>query len=305
MQRLTRDHLFRNHGDLSALPATPPLRVRPGERFEIETIDTGAMLMLTPEDRDKPHGPMAGNPSTGPVWVEGIRAGDVIAVHIEQLTVVGHTMISIGDETLLPKELVKPRHDVVRIENGVAHFAGGLDVPVQPMYGCFGVVPAKPSPEPWHHGGNLDLPAICAGSTVHVRAERDGAWFCCGDGHAVQGDGEINGYSLEVSLDGRLRIERSPYQDLRTMLIETRKEVIAVGVEPAFHDSIRSAIHSLAEFVAQRRGVPLLDAYQMASHVADIRLGPCWDAVRKGKWEAGIPIPACACLPRPLAVGGT
>ena len=65
----------------------------------------------------------------------------------------------------------------------------------------------------------MDIPDICAGSIVHLRCQRDGAFFCCGDGHAVQGDGEVNGYSLEVSLEGTLLIEKSPYKDIRTIMI--------------------------------------------------------------------------------------
>ncbi len=296
MKRLTRDRLFRNHGDLSTLPSEPPLRVAQGEEFAIETTDTGNMLMMSENDMDKPNGPMAGNPSTGPVYVEGVRAGEVIAVRIHSLAVVGHTKISIGDESLLAREDIVARHDFVRIEGGVAHFRGGLSVPVRPMYGCFGVVPAAPSPEPWHHGGNLDLPDICAGSTVHIRSERDGAWFCCGDGHAVQGDGEVNGYSLEVSLDGTLCIQRSPYQDLETILIENDSEFVTVGVAHDFADSIRSAERSMAAFLAARRGLGLLDAYQFASHVGSVRVGPIWAAVRSGQWNGGIPIPACVHL---------
>ena len=293
MKKLTRDHLFRNYGDLSTLPDTPPLQVDLGEPFLIETVDTGDMLLLSEKDVDKGCGPMAGNPSTGPVYVDGVEAGDVIAVHIEELRVVGHTLIHIDDKSLLPQEAIAPRRDFVRIEGGVAGFEGGLTVPVRPMYGCFGVVPAGPSPEPWRHGGNMDVPDVAEGDIVHVRCERDGAFFCCGDGHAIQGDGEVNGFSLEVSLDGRLRIERSPYQDLETLLIETPSSFITVGIEHEFVDSVRSAQYSMAQFLAQTRGVGLLDAYQFASHVGDLRLGAVWPMWRP---DCDIPIPACLHL---------
>ncbi len=296
MQRLTRDHRFRNHGDLSTVPAAPPLRVAQGEAFMIETVDTGDIFMTSEKEMEKPNGPMAGNPSTGPVYVEGIRAGDVIAVRIEEIQVVGHCKIGLGDETVLRPDQVAKRSDFIRIAEGVAHFPGGFKAAVRPMFGCFGVVPAKPSPEPWHHGGNLDLPDICAGSTVHIRCQRDGAWFCCGDGHAVQGDGEINTYSLEVSLDARLRIEKSVYQDIGTVLIERPDRFITVGVEGSFADSIRSAERSMGEFLAKRTGASVLDASQLASHVADIRVGPIWLAVRDGKWTDSMPIPACVQL---------
>jgi len=296
MQRLTREHRFRNHGDLSTLPAEPPLTVAQGETFVIETIATSDRFIACEADADKPDGPMEGNPSTGPVRVEGIKAGEVIAVHIEAIEVAGHCTLGIGGETLLPPEHIEERRDFVRIEDGVAHFAGGFEAPVRPMFGCFGVVPAAPSPEPWRHGGNIDLPDVCAGNTVHVRCERDDAFFCCGDGHAVQGDGEVNGYSLEVSLEGRLRIETSPYQDLKTILIESPDEFITVGIEQTFAESVASAQYSMADFLARVRGVGLLDAYQFASHVGDVKLGPIWPMWDEG--SAMIPIPVCLHLAR-------
>lgn len=295
MQRLTRAHLFKNHGDLSTLPGEPPLRVELGEPFFVETVDTGHVLMLSEEDLDKPKGPMAGNPSTGPVYVEGVEAGEVIAVTIEELKVVGHCVISIGKESRLPADEIRERKDFVRIEDDTAYFRGGLRAAVKPMYGCFGVVPARPAPEPWHHGGNLDLPDVCAGNVVHVRCERDGAFFACGDGHAVQGDGEVNGYSLEVLLDGRLRIEKSPYQGLKTILIETPEKYVTVGVEKEFPDSIRSAVHSMTDFYSGRTGAEMLDAYQLVSHVGDVRLGPVWPMWHE-KWKGQIAIPACLHL---------
>jgi amidase len=296
MQRLSRQHLFRNYGDLSTLPPHPPLSVRLGESFAIETVDTGHMLLLSEAEKDKPCGPMSGNPSTGPVWVEGVKAGDVIALHIESLQVVGHTLLPIGGDSLLPKDLIRERRDFVAIEQGMASFAGGLRVPVSPMYGCFGVVPASPSPESWHHGGNLDIPHISAGNIVHVRCQRDGAWFCCGDGHALQGDGEMNGFALEVSLDGQLRIEQSAFQELapRSMLIETPDWYITVGVEHETGDGVRQAVLSMCQLLARARDVDLLDAYQLVSHLGDLRLGAAWPLLR----GVHIPIPMCVHMPR-------
>jgi len=218
-------------------------------------------------------------------------------VTIDKIQVVGHCEISVGKETFLPEELISKRVDFIRISDGMAHFSGGMLTRVKPMFGCFGVVPAKESqPEPWHHGGNLDLPDICAGSTVHVRCQRDGAYFCCGDGHAIQGDGEINGYSLEVSLEGMLRVDRSPFQDIMTIIIETDKAFVSVGVEDSFADSIKSAQHSMADFLAKRRGIGILDAYQFTSHIGDIRVGPIWFSVREDRWNGGIPVPVCVRL---------
>ncbi len=162
------------------------------------------------------------------------------------------------------------------------------------MYGCFGVVPAGVRPEPFVHGGNMDIPDICAGNTIHLRSERDGGYFACGDGHAIQGDGEINGFSLEVSLLGQLRIEKSSYPSLKTILIETPEKFITVGVKHEAREAVTDAVHAMSELLAKARGIDLLDAYQFVSHVGDIRVGAMWSMW--SEWQ--IPVPMCLHLDR-------
>ena len=120
MNRLSRTHVFHNYGDLSTLPRTPPLSVKLDEQLVLETVDTSDRHVLSRDDIDKPRGPMAGNPCTGPVHVEHVRAGDVIAVRIEQIDVVGHCVLDVAEEALLPAELREKRRDFIAIENRVA-----------------------------------------------------------------------------------------------------------------------------------------------------------------------------------------
>jgi len=301
MQKLTKEHLFwnRSHrvdGKLTPypLPPTPPLRVAQGESFLIETVDTLHRSIMSEADIGKPSGPMAGNPWTGPVYIEGICAGDVIAVSIEDIQVTDHCLLGMekGD-TLLPAELIEPREDFIRIKDGVAYFPGGMQAPIRPMFGCFGVVPTSARPEPYEHGGNMDIPDICAGNIVHIRCERDGAYFGCGDGHALQGDGEINGFSLEVSLLGQLSIAKSKYQALRTIMIETPDKFITVGIKHEIRQGVEDAVHSMSDLLARTKNISLCDAYQLASHVGDIRLGAMWPMWHT-EWH--IPIPVCLHL---------
>lgn len=303
MRTLDRAHLFKNYGDLSTVPSRAPFRVEPGETFRIETVDADHRLLRSEADAGRPVGSMAWNPSTGPVAVEGVRAGEVIAITVEELRTIGHTMIRVdpdrGEPPLLPAGVAEARADFVPIREGVATFPGGVRVPTRPMYGCFGVVPAEPSPEPWHHGGNLDIPDICAGNTVHLRCQRDEAWFCCGDGHAVQGEGEINGVYLEVAIEGVLRIERSPFQGLGGILIESPTTWMMVGVGPTLRDGVVHAVHALSKLVAGSTDLDLMRAFELVSHVADLRTGALWPLWCRDAAET--PVPAVLHLPKRLA----
>jgi amidase len=297
MQRLSREHLFKNHKN-PVLPDPPPLRVSLGEPFELETADTAHRSIKVREDATKPPGPMAGNPWTGPVYVEGVRAGDVIAVTIDDIRVDDNCTIQIDETSLLPPEERDDRVDFVPILDGMAMMPGGIRVPVRPMLGCFGVVPAAFFADPWDHGGNMDIPDIRAGRTVHIKCQRDGALFGCGDGHARQGEGEINGYSLEVSTTVRLRIDRSRYQNLQeSILIENADRFVMVASAHEVPMGIRKVVWAMTRFVSEICGLSVVDAYQLVSHLADLRLGAVWP-MWCTRWH--IPVPLSLTLERSL-----
>lgn len=283
MKRFTRtiEHLFSNHQH-PELPITPPMRVELGELFELETLSSG--------DAGKIPGWTGGNPWTGPVIIESIAAGDVIAITIESLQVDDSCYLPLDHGALLPEEYIIPRNDFCEIRDDVAYFPCGFMVPVCPMLGCFGVVPAEFFADPWDHGGNMDITEVRTGATVHVRCSRDGGYFACGDGHALQGEGEINGFSLEVSLTARLRINRSPYQHLNeALIIETPERLMTVGIAHEVPKSIRKAIWAMTDLLARMKGMDTLDAYQLASHVGDVRLGAVWP-LWCTRWHVPIPV---------------
>ena len=140
----------------------------------------------------------------------------------------------------------------------------------------------------------MDIPDIRAENTVHVRSERDGGYFACGDGHAVQGEGEINGGSLEVSLLGQLRIEKSPYNP-KAMLIETPEKFITVGVGHSIREGVVDAVYAMSDLLSTARGITLIDAYEFVSNVGDVRLGAMWPMWHE---DGYIPVPFCLHLDR-------
>lgn len=299
MQRITADNRFWNRSkyangsfEFYDVPA-PGLRVQLGEIFDIETVNTCDVAILSEEDMRKENGAMAGNPWTGPVYVEGICAGDVISVTIHDLEVVGHSFIGPGN--LLEAWTDEERKSFIKIKDGHALFPGGWRVPIHPRYGCFGVVPSAPNWDPWKHGGNLDIPEIRAGTTVHVRCERDGAYFGCGDGHALQGEGEISGWAVETALVGRISIARSEFQYLDSMLLETDEKIIAVGVDEDFDTSAKASLLTLSDHLSRQAQVSRMDAYELTVQVGDLRLGAAWPMRAAGN---KIPVPVCVHLDR-------
>ena len=183
-----------------------------GEAFECETQDCYAG-QITSETVLRPHIDMAHfNRATGPVRVEGVRAGDVIRVEIEAIEIGEAGVMALSPGLgVLGDRISTPDTRIVPVRDGRAWVTPETPVPIAPMIGVLGVAPAgDPVSSSWpgEHGGNLDTRLLQAGTSLVLRARHDGALLAVGDLHAVQGDGELGGTGVEISGRVRLRIER-------------------------------------------------------------------------------------------------
>lgn len=196
----------------------PALRVAPGDTVVFHTLDAIGF------DRARVQRGEAPNPQSGPVWVEGAEPGDALQVEIVRLTPsreVGWTAYPLATNVVEPDRAAgfPPRS---RTEWAIDIAAGtvrlldpppvlaSLTLPLEPMIGCFGVAPAAgeaiATSTPGPHGGNMDWRGFRPGATVWFPVAVPGALLSAGDGHARQGDGEISGTGIEVSMEMELRI---------------------------------------------------------------------------------------------------
>src|SRR4029077_10472709 len=155
------------------------------------------------------------HPMTGPIFVEGAEPGDVLEVRIlgfEFLHPYGVSGFRPGSGTL-PDEFPYARFRRIRIDPkaGTAGFKPGVTLKLAPFWGSIGVAPPSivhrlPSGPPGAHAGNLDNKELVAGSTLYLPVQVSGALLSLGDGHALQGDGEVTITALETSLRGTVQI---------------------------------------------------------------------------------------------------
>src|SRR6266567_6884313 len=218
--RLAAQHLHH-------LAATPVLRVASGDTVDVETLITNRPDRLeaagvAPSDvqqslRDivalvTDRGP-GGHILPGPVYVSGADSGDVLEVRILSIDLTipygyngcGGFLRSNCDSTKTTRIIPL---DGARM---VAQFAPGLEIPLHPFFGSMGVAPPRDSGRvssnpPSIHAGNLDNKELVAGTTLFIPIHTAGALFEVGDGHAAQGDGEVDQTAIETSLVGRLQL---------------------------------------------------------------------------------------------------
>jgi amidase len=243
----------------------PVLTLWPGDTVHTTTVDAGGT------DQHGVTRVLGGNPQTGPFYVETAMPGDVLAVHFTQVRLnrdwAGSDDAIVGraqSPTLAVK--MKDGGKTVRWRldraNGFAtpdkptEHLRAFKVPLRPMMGCVGVAPGfgsapPPTRDSGRFGGNMDFNEIVEGVTVYLPIAQPGALLYVGDGHAVQGDGELNGNALETSMEVEFTVHVLREKSISTPRVESPTHIMAVGLAGSLDDAFRSATASLAEWLEQ------------------------------------------------------
>lgn len=243
----------------------PVLHIHSGDTIHTTTVDAGG------NDAQNIKRVAGGNPQTGPFYIEGAQPGDTIAVHIDKLQLNRNTAGSndaIVPSALSPGLAIKTRdntrsivwrldldHMTASPESG-SELLKHLNVPLHPMLGCIAVAVSPSSAPPptgdsGDFGGNMDFNEISEGATVYLPVFNPGALLYFGDGHALQGDGELNGNALETSMDATLTVELIPGKRLNFPRVETETQIIALGYSGYLDDALKDATANMANWLMQ------------------------------------------------------
>jgi acetamidase/formamidase len=268
----------------------PVLTIRSGDEVVIETVNGApAELAECPFDLLPEHKaihrqctPRLGpHIMTGPVAVEGAQPGDALEVEIldvELRTAWGFNAIKPLRGTL-PEDFpfLRVLHIPIDREVNEAILPFGPRIPVRPFFGIMGVAPpaswgAISSIEPREHGGNIDLTELVPGSRLFLPVFAPGALFSVGDGHAVQGDGEVCLTAVETHLTGRFRLILHRGWLLRRPLAVTATHVITMGMDPDLDDAAKIALREMIDLLVQTNNWSPADAYTFCSLACDLRI---------------------------------
>lgn len=279
----------------------PVATVAPGQEFIVDAPDTAGGA-LTSEDFEfpKPYRgiqPGKSNPLTGPIAIEGAKAGDTLVVEIIDIEPAPSGYIAVVPGVALgSSERAKVR--IVQIKEGKISFGDRIRLNVRPMVGTLGVAPAS-EPMPTTHnmpfnGGNLDVVGIRPGSKVYLPIAVDGALLALGDCHGCQGDGELAGSAVEIAARVRMRCELMKGQRARPW-IETATSWQTVATGPDLGSALRLAIADMAELIQDRMDVSREDANMLITAAGSGRLG------QAGGWTMDVSV--AIEFPKPEQVG--
>jgi len=228
---------------------------------------------------------------TGPVYVTGAQPGDMLEVRVIDVEFrVPYGVNSSGPGSgVLPELLDRASPKLIRldIERGVALFSPEIEVPLAPFMGIMAVAPpperspasTKP-PGPW--GGNMDFKHAVKGLRLYLPVFNEGAQFFTGDGHAMQGDGEVNGTAIEISLTPTLQliVHKSAGADMKWPAAEDAHHYYAMGMDPDLDVALKYALEETVRFLGRKAGLSPADAYALASLSVDFRVGEAVNNVK-------------------------
>ena len=274
---------------------SPALRIKSGDTVEVQTLITSSPKRLEGAgvppaqveqslrdmyDQVKDKGP-GGHILTGPIYVEDAQPGDVLEVRILAIRLaIPYAYNGFGPgRGFLPEDYPYPKIKIIPLDEKrmVAHFAPGIEIPLHPFFGSMGVAPPEGSGRissnpPWIHAGNLDDKALVAGTTLYIPVHAAGALFEVGDGHAGQGNGEVDITAMETSLVGTFQLVVRKDMHLHWPRAETPTEYITMGLHEDLIQATDLAVHEMIDYLMNEKHLSRDDAYMLCSVAADLSI---------------------------------
>jgi acetamidase/formamidase len=279
------------------------LKIKPGDAVEVHTLITNSPTRL--ERAGLPPGQVeqalrdihkevtnkgpGGHILTGPIFIEGAEKGDTLEVRIEQVKLaLPYAYNAFGPRSgTIPEDFPRSKMRIIPLDElkMIARFADGIEVPLRPFFGSMGVAPPEASGRinsapPGIHAGNLDNKELVAGTTLLIPVHVPGALFQVGDGHAGQGDGEVDITALETSLTGTLRFFVRKGAHLNWPRAETPTHYIAMGIDKDLDEAMKIAVREAVDLIVAEKKLDRDDAYMLCSVAVDFHVTQVVDGTK-------------------------
>lgn len=267
----------------------PALTVASGDTVITTTVDARGMDATGKQITER------GNPQTGPFFIEGAEPGDTLSVRLDRLAPnrrFGWSQTVIAANALDPDYIKRTPDGMlatweIDLEAGTAALVepattlGRFSLPVEPMLGCFGVAPpggqAISTATSSTHGGNMDYRGFVQGVWVHFPVFAPGALFYVGDGHALQGDGEIVGTGIEISFDVQFTVRLVRGKTIQWPRAENADAIMAAGNARPLDQCVQHATTEMVRWLQEDFGLDARGAHLLLGQCARYDLGNIYD----------------------------
>jgi acetamidase/formamidase len=278
----------------------PALHVKSGDVVQVHTLITSSPTSLERAgvppaevepalrqifDQVKDRGP-GGHILNGPIYVDGAEPGDVLEIRILKIRLAIPYAYNafVPGKGFLPDDFPYYRMKIIPLDakTMLGRFAPGIAIPLHPFFGSMGVAPPEAmgkisSAPPWFHGGNMDNKELVAGTTLFLPVQAPGALFFVGDGHAGQGDGEVDITALETSLIGTFQFVVRKDMHLLWPEAETPTHYISMGFSPDLVEATKMSVRNMINFLVAQKHLTRSQAYMLTSVAADVHINELVD----------------------------
>ncbi|HWB28027.1 MAG TPA: acetamidase/formamidase family protein [Chitinophagaceae bacterium] len=270
----------------------PVLTIHPGDTVYTWTVDCDGYDSLGHKLTEGD----AVNPLTGPFYIEGAEPGDILKVNLLKLSFSRNTAFSAAffHPRSLPASDYAPFSKVTPVtwdldikkmtatpRMNSAHLKN-FTIKIHPFLGCVGVAPAGdpfPTTDSGPFGGNMDFTAVTAGASIYLPVFHEGALLTIGDGHAAQGDGELNWDAVETSLNAMFTVQliKKPDAVLENPRLENNEYLMAVGADSSLDVALKIATKGLLQWIQQEYHITDAEATQVLGSSLEYKIAEIVD----------------------------
>jgi acetamidase/formamidase len=273
----------------------PAMRIAPGDTVVTKTRDASNEVFSVTDKTLNPKIDLTKvNPQTGPFYVEGAEPGDTLVVRFDKIAPNrdwgwGGSIPYFG--ALAPEYktamITDPVPDILfvwrldRQKNvGILDLpkskVGKLEVPLRPFLGTVGTAPSGKeclsSLVPGPHGANMDFNEVVSGVTMYFPVFEPGALFMVGDGHAAQGDGEVDGAAIETSMDVQFTVDLIKGKKINWPRLVNDNLIMSIGSTRPLIDALRIACVDLVNWLVADYGFDKIEATQLLGQTAQLEI---------------------------------
>lgn len=296
---LGQDLAHRHNVISNRIPPALQIGRRDVVRFDVPGLPMPRSAVTGDEQRidlEHPH------TCVGPVAIDGAEIGATLVVELLDVRLgrdFGHCVIL--PSGLCPEVTSEPYVHSFEFEDGHAWLSPTVRIPLRPFCGIMGTMPAETgrltTVTPRAVGGNLDFRRLTTGATLYLPIAVPGALFYCGDGHGVQGSGEVCGTALETAVVADLRFEVDEHRTIEHPEVSTAPETaperplgayVATATGDDLYQCAQEALRRLLRYLERERDLELAQAYVLASLAADLTIE---EIVNRGVWVVAASIP--------------
>jgi acetamidase/formamidase len=273
----------------------PAIRIKPGDTVSTRTKDASNDAFSPSDKTLSPKLDLSRvNPQTGPFYIEGAEPGDTLVVRIDEIelnrdwgwggSIPYFGLLAPEYKTAMVTEPVPDRLFVWRLDRdrnvGILDLPnskiGRVEVPLRPFFGTIGTAP--PGKECWSaltpgaHGANMDFNEVVEGVTMHFPVFEPGALLMLGDGHAAQGDGEIDGAAIETSFGVRFTVDLIKGKKINWPRLINDRVIMTIGSTRPLIDALRIGCTDMVNWLVQDYGYDKLEAVQLLGQAAELEI---------------------------------